>query len=37
MYVFIKSFKNKKLNKKLDAKKIKLFLVKKILFNGVNY
>ena len=33
----IKNLKNKKLNKKLDAKKIKLFLIKQILFNNINY
>ena len=28
MYIHTKNFKNKKPNKKLDAKKVKLFLIK---------
>ena len=37
MYVHTKNFKNKKPNKKLDAKKIKPFLIKQILPNNINY
>ena len=37
VYVHIKSFRNKKLNKKLNAKKIGLFLVKQVLLNNINY
>ena len=33
----IKNFKNKKPNKKLNTKKIRLFLIKQILFNNINY
>ena len=32
-----KNFKNKKPNKKLDAKKIELFLIKQVLLNDINY
>ena len=32
-----KNLKNKKLNKKLNTKKIELFLIKQILFNNINY
>ena len=37
MYLFTKNFKNKRLSKKLYAKKIEPFLIKQVLFNDVNY
>ena len=37
VYVHTENFKNKKLNKKLNTKKIGLFLIKQTLFNNVNY
>ena len=37
MYLFTKNLKNKQLNKKLNAKEIRPFLIKQMLSNGINY